>query len=80
MEPKGLLSHQACLLPPGGRSWELSTAHPGWAACGGQLGVLLMAWGFGVHGLLACILWLGCQGNKGEMLFNCLKSGLGDGR
>ena len=56
MEPKGLLSHQACLLPPGCRSWELSSAQPGWAACGGQLGVPLMARGFGVHGLLACIL------------------------
>ena len=46
----------------------------------GTAGCSLMARGFGVHGLLACVLWLDCQGNKGEMLFNCLKSGLGDGR
>ena len=80
MEPKGLLSHQACPLPPGCRSWELSSSQPGWAAYGGPLGILLTARGFGAHGLLACILWLGSQGHKGEMLFNCLKSGLGNGR
>ena len=64
MEPKGLLSHQACPLPLGCQSWELSSSQPGWVACGGPLGILLTAQGFGAHGLLASILWLGSQGQK----------------
>lgn len=47
MEPKVLLSHQACSSPSGWRSWGLRSAQPGWGAHGDGWAFSLqpMAWG-----------------------------------
>lgn len=73
MEPKVLLSHPACPLPLSRYSWELSSAQLGGWWLQGQLGMHVRAGGCEVHGFPACLLWLGCQGNKGEMPFPAWK-------